>query len=396
MPRLTPLQFVALALLAPLAMLGCDIPLPPSGGSAATLPDLSAATVIEGTLADGDGLRAGDKLQDEVATVAVPPGATLAVAMDSEAFDTYLTVEIGGGQALTNDDWQGSRQRSAIVQTNSSGAVVEARILASAYAASGRGAYTVRYLVEEPAPLPEGRPLAGAASGTLTPASAQIPLLSSDAERRADVYTLTLGEGETVSVRMESGAFDTYLKVLRNGVFHARNDDFGGSRSVSQVTLTGPGAFTVLAGAFSASGEGSYTLTAGGRPSTSAPNTAPPQATPAPEATLSAAGEVIEAALTDDDAEVPLTIAEDVRKADAYEVELQAGQTLVVEMESPNFDTYLKVVRGETFVARNDDAGSTRRSEIRHTAASGGTYTVYAGTFSQSGRGAYTIRLSVE
>ena len=75
---------------------------------------------------------------------------------------------------------------------------------------------------------------------------------------------------------------------------------------------------------------------------------------------------------------------------------MRAGQTLVVEMESGSFDTYLKLVQGSTYIARNDDDGSTRRSAIRYTATNSGTYTIYAGTFTESGRGAYTLRWRVE
>ena len=408
MPRLTPRSLLALALIAPAALLGCDFPMPASGGAAPSLPlpDMAEATVIEGTLEESDGRRRETRYQDAVTTVAVPPGATLAVVMDSEAFDPFLAVGFAGDQEIINDDWQGSRQRSAVVQANTSGQTIQARILASAFAPRTGGPYTVRVLVQEPPPAPTGPPLAAGQNGTLTAETPTYPLTSGDAARRADVYGVTLAAGERLTVRMTSEAFDTYLKVLRDGAFHARNDDFGGSRGVSQITLTGPGAFTVLAGTFTASGEGAYALTASRgeapapeatAPEATAPGVAAPEAdastpaTPLPTASGAAGGRTVEGEITDGDSEVPLTIAGDARKADGYNIRLEAGQTVEVEMTSESFDTYLKLVRGEDAVARNDDAGSTRRSAFRYTASTAGQYTLFAGTFSSSGRGAYTL-----
>jgi len=175
--------------------------------------------------------------------------------------------------------------------------------------------------------------------------------------------------GQSATIRMESSSFDPYLKVLRNGQFSARNDDFGGSRSVSQVEVSGAGTYTVLAGAFSAiNNTGGYTLAV----------TAARQNTPVPNA--SGDGSTVQGTISDSDTRVALTASDALRLADAYSVSLQAGQTLIATMESSAFDTYLKLMRGGEFVARNDDAGSTSRSEIRHVASASGTYTLYAGT----------------
>ncbi|MEM6328319.1 MAG: hypothetical protein AAF791_14485 [Bacteroidota bacterium] len=399
--RLSPRQFLALALFPLIGMMACDVPLPPGGTTSATLPDLADATVRQGTLGPGDGVRLADRYQDEVATVTVSPGATLAVVLDSDAFDPYLTIEITPGQqAVTNDDWNGSRQRSAVVQTNTSSVPVTARILASSYASGATGAYTLRYLVEEPPPVPEGRTISvpGSVPGLLTSSTPRVPLTSNDAERPADAYSFQLADGQQVTVRMESSNFDTYLKVLRDGVFHARNDDFGGSRSVSQLDIRGPGTFTVLAGAFSASANtGAYSLAF-----TSSSDAPPPKADEpqtrldGPGLPLGRSGGLYNGELTDSDRDVPLTINNDRRKADVHHIELNAGDTFVVTMESQSFDTYLKMERDGQFVARNDDAGSTRRSEIRHTASVGGTYVVYAGTFASTGRGSYQLTWRIE
>lgn len=388
-------QFLALALLPLVGMMACDVPVPTGDYSStpATLPDLSAATVKTGSLTDSDGTRSNGAKADEIAKVVVAPGATLHVLMESTAFDTFLEVRVEGSeQTFTNDDWQGSRQRSFVSQRNSTGSPLSVVIMASAYGVSYRGDYTVRYMVEAPPALPTARRLSlpQTVFGTLGSSSPEAPLLTNDAARRADAYEFTLTSGQRATIRMESTAFDTYLKVLRNGAFLSRNDDFGGSRSVSQVEVSGPGTYTVLAGAFSAtSNTGAYTLavTTGGQS---------PAPTPSPTPSPSASGTTVQGTISDGDPRVALTVNDNMRLADAYSVSLQAGQTLVATMESTAFDTYLKLVRGATFAARNDDAGSTNRSEIRYTATASGTYTLYAGTFSDTGRGSYTLSWRVE
>ncbi|HIG73123.1 MAG TPA: hypothetical protein EYQ24_00660 [Bacteroidetes bacterium] len=383
-------QFLALALLPLVGMMACDVPVPTGGssGGPTELPDLSAATVRTGSLTESDGTRSNGTKADEVAKVVVAPGATLHVLMESTAFDTFLEVRVEGSeQTFTNDDWQGSRQRSFVSQRNATGAPLSAVIVASAYGASGRGDYTVRYLVEAPPVPPAARRLSlpAAVSGTLGASSPEVALLSNDATRRADAYEFTLASGQSATIRMESSSFDPYLKVLRNGQFSARNDDFGGSRSVSQVEVSGAGSYTVLAGAFSAiNNTGGYTLAV----------TAARQNTPVPNA--SGDGSTVQGTISDSDTRVALTASDALRLADAYSVSLQAGQTLIATMESSAFDTYLKLMRGGEFVARNDDAGSTSRSEIRHVASASGTYTLYAGTFMDSGRGSYTLSWRVE
>ena len=383
------------ALLAALVVLaGCDVPIP-AGATQTTEPDLTGATVATGALTDDDATREAGQRRDVVATVEVPAGGTLDVELTSDAFDPYLLVEVvGTDQVLRNDDFNGSRSRSVIVQPNPTAGPLQARIVASAYAAVGRGAYTVRYAVHEPPPPIVGTPLAaGTVRGALGPDSPQHPITMSAAERPAQPYTVTLRAGVPATFHLESDAFDPYLLLERAGTVVARNDDFGGSRAVSQITVT-PDAtaeHTLFAGGFSASASGPYTLTFTEGAATQ------PTPTPGPEpAPLGDGGaQRVEGTLTDADSEVALTTAGDLRKADAFPVRLGAGQALDAELTSDAFDTYLLLLRDGQPVARNDDAGSTRRSALRYIAPSAGAYTLYVGTFTAAGRGAYVLSYDV-
>ena len=279
--------------------------------------------------------------------------------MESETFDTYLVVEVAGSeQTFTNDDFNGSQRRSFVAQTNPTAGTMDARIVASAYGSAARGAYSVRYLVTKPpkdAQGPQRSRSPRRSAAPLRPTTPEVPLTSNDDLRAAPTPT----RSRSPQVRRPRCGWRARRSTRTsrcscNGALsQTRNDDFGGSRSVSQVSLSQPGTYTVLRGHLHrAEGTGAYTLA---DPTSTAP--AAPRLRPlAGQARWRSQGD--RPGRRDHrqrTAEVALTANDDPRKADGYEVELRAGQTLVVEMESGSFDTYLKLVRGGTFIARNDD-----------------------------------------
>jgi len=227
-------------------------------------------------------------------------------------------------------------------------------------------------------------------NGELTKQTDRVELTLANGTRPADRYTLTLERGQRATVRMESSAFDTYLKVLRNDTFHARNDDHEGSRDVSQIVLTSPETYTLLAGAFSDSdNRGRYTLSV----SSSGGEVSPPSST-----SSTPGSRTRQATLADDDSEIVLPSLDAARKVDGYssETELRTGDVLVVTMESTAFDTYLALAIGSRFVAYNDDDGSTQRSEIRYTIPEDGQYVILASSYTEDGRGPYSLTWRVE
>lgn len=81
---------------------------------------------------------------------------------------------------------------------------------------------------------------------------------------------------------------------------------------------------------------------------------------------------------------------------DEYDFRVQSGMNVSVEMRSTAFDTYLIVTGpdGEQ-VAQNDDctAGDYDLSCVEFSAEDTGKYTVIANSFSESGRGEYTVHI---
>lgn len=89
------------------------------------------------------------------------------------------------------------------------------------------------------------------------------------------------------------------------------------------------------------------------------------------------------------------TFSDDGSFYDTYTFEAEAGQAVIITLESTEFDTYLLLrdSQSET-IARNDDiSGGDRNSQIVIILPTTGTYRVFAGAYDDTQKGAY--RLSV-
>lgn len=83
---------------------------------------------------------------------------------------------------------------------------------------------------------------------------------------------------------------------------------------------------------------------------------------------------------------------------DVHTFEAEAGQAVVITMESTQFDTYLLLLNEDgQGIAQNDDASPTdRNSSIAVVLPESGTYQILANAYDATGRGAYrlTVRLT--
>jgi len=77
----------------------------------------------------------------------------------------------------------------------------------------------------------------------------------------------------------------------------------------------------------------------------------------------------------------------------SYPIRMTAGKTYVIDMESPQFDTYLRLEddKGKS-VAENDDISPTNRnSRIVITPSQDGAYSIVATSYKRRGLGTYTV-----
>jgi hypothetical protein len=81
---------------------------------------------------------------------------------------------------------------------------------------------------------------------------------------------------------------------------------------------------------------------------------------------------------------------------DEYSVVAAAGQRVIVDLRSPDFDTYIILEAPDGTQERNDDyEGDTMRSHLEMTSPEGGTFSILVTTFSAESIGEYTLQVVV-
>jgi hypothetical protein len=83
-----------------------------------------------------------------------------------------------------------------------------------------------------------------------------------------DDYTFEADQGWTITVDMQSEAFDTYLWLIGPNNTSLAQDDDGGEGTNSRITYTAPerGRYTVRANSYDGEGRGAYTVHIVARP----------------------------------------------------------------------------------------------------------------------------------
>ncbi len=182
-----------------------------------------------------------------------------------------------------------------------------------------------------------------------------------------DVYEIRVEAGRTIEVIARSDEVDTYIDAVLPGGEVISNDDYEGFNAgfMTRISRTGTMRLTVSP-LFSGSG-GGYELivvTAGD---------------PEPISV----GAVVNGRLGDKTG----------RSADLFALSGRAGQRVVIELDSDDFDAYLQAIddSGRTF--SNDDGGAEGlNSRLAYTFEGAGTLTITASSLG-GGAGAYQLRI---
>jgi len=348
---------------APLAANGGDGPAPaPAGGG---------DRVERGTLAAGDGTLSSGEYRDSY-TIRGRRGERLVAELRSTDMDPYLIVIGPDGKQEENDDYEGDQNRSLIsMELPADG---EYRVLATTYAPRTTGSYELH--------LRRGG--GEAASGSQRRESGS--LAASDRTLKSgeyvDYYTVQALPGQRLRVDMSSSAFDTYLIVKSPSEKQEENDDAEGQagHSIVDMVTAEAGTYTILATSYKKEETGAYQLTIDLGAEGAAPRDVP-------AAALTLGGSVRGRLETGD-----RTLPSSGEFSDTYLVEGRPGQTLVVQMESSDFDTYVLVRTpdGESF-DNDDDNGSSDRSRLEVPMRAGGRYRVIATSYRSGETGAYTL-----
>ena len=335
---------------------------------AATTP-ISLGQTVDGVLeASDDRTRFGDGSFADNYELTLTTAQTVTIEMGSSAFDTFLFVYDSAENPVGEDDDGGTGGNSRLELTLPAGTFI---IEATSFTPGDSGAYTLS-VSGVPAPVPAPISLGQTVNGVLEASDARTRVGDSSF---ADNYQLTLITAQTVTIEMNSSAFDTSLFVVDSSENFVGDAD-GEPNSRLELMLPA-GTFIIEALSFFRGDGGPYTLSVSG------------EAAPAPRPI--SVGQTLSGVLEVSD--VPSS-AGDGSFADNYQLTLTTAQTVTIEMNSSTFDTFLFVVdSADNLLGVDNNGGSGSNSRLVLTLRAG-TFIIEATSSSPSAGGPYTLSVS--
>jgi hypothetical protein len=299
-------------------------------------------------------------------------GSSAVIDLRSADFDTYLVVEAPSGEQFTNDDYEGSTERSLLsLDLTESG---EYTVSATSYEGGVTGAYTLDMSTDLQSAPVDMQNTGNLASGDST---------FSDGEYY-DAYTFEGQPGQSLTIDLNSDDFDTYLVLeTPDGQKEANDDADSTAHSQIVTTLSQLGTYTVYVTSYGASETGDYVVSVTQGASTSG---AGGSGRDSQALTL---GEGTSGILDTAD-----TRSTDGKYQDIYSFEGSAGQSVQVDMTG-EFDTFLSVVTPSGQTYENDDYNSdVSRSLVEFTLPESGRYRIVASTYGSDLTGSYQLSLN--
>lgn len=345
-------------------------------------------------------------------------GQRVTITMRSGAFDTFLAVGRHNGDVIeTNDDYEGSASTNSqiAIELPADGMYM---IRANSLEAAKTGEYTLTLEGGSGGPANIGKGNTGGATMTAEQVlgmpvnrsrmlqSAQQVSGSLDASDNKltddsyfEVYYVELAAGQTVTVTMRSGAFDTYLSIGSQGSAEAAesNDDMEEGNTDSRVTYTAStaGTYVIIANSLEAGKTGDFTVvaTVSGGESTGGIagdmiGAAGKGSAPASSRVLSL-GQTASSELSADDQKL-----EDNSFYELWVFQGEAGSRVTITMRSSEFDAYLTIRDTAAEALGNDDdsAGGTD-AQVTVTIPANGRIAIVANSLGEGETGRYTIQI---
>ena len=305
------------------------------------------------------------------------------IVMRSRSFDAFLAVgRMSGGNfvmSASDDDGGGGTDANAMFVAGSDGEYV---VRARGLSAEATGGYSVAVSDEgEVQPLRAQAVTPGqVTSGTLDSKDAM-----TDEGKPVDYYRFTARSGRRYAVTLLAQGFDAYLESGSgaNGVFtkERSNDDGGGGTNARLAWVAREsGEVWILARSFN-DDLGAYTLLVedlGEAP------------LPGPAVMLTRGG-AVDGTLDESDEEG------DEGRYDTYTVSGEAGQIVVIRMESTAFDPVVAIGRDQDGawheLDKDDDGGLGTNAHLEFRLPESGRYQIHARAIGRDGKGSYTIRM---
>lgn len=341
-------------------------------------------------------------------------GETLTIDLTSTEFDAYLTV-LGPGLEdwVTNDDGAGGCNSRVTVTFPEDGTY---RAIVSTVSGS-TGGFTLSSHTDPPPPtagrcVPPSTPSPEeAASVENVPTAGSVEVgasvtgtLTGEAvyrSRPAQRWTLEAREGQQLAIQQTSELMDSYLYLAGPGFDQpAYSDDVDGTlNSRICVTIPEDGTYEIISAGFGSDDTGPYRLAV----------TADPDGEICDDflvslrstfARIPMEGTALVPGVEIEDALDPATDERhptDGSLIDVYAMEVEAGEVRVVDLMSDQFDAFMFLVGpGLSDPIIDDDGGGRCNARIDFVAPASGTYRVVVNSLSDTGAGAYTLRVSTE
>ena len=187
-----------------------------------------------------------------------------------------------------------------------------------------------------------------------------------------NAYTFEGDAGQRVTIEMDSRDLNSYLILLSpEGDNIAQDDDSAGEKnSRIEVTLPTDGIYTVLANTYGSGETGDYTLAL----------------------STSGIGPIL---LKEEGSLGPSSqlLQSDGTPYQEHTFQGRQGQSITIQMESQDFDTFLILVGpDEQVIGQNDDASSgTQNSVLTVTLPVTGTYRIIANAYEPTSQGNYVV-----
>jgi hypothetical protein len=294
-------------------------------------------------------------------------GKTYVFDLKSTKFDPYLRIETAAGiQVASNDDGGMGLNAQIKFTPMFSG---NYRVIVTSFAQDVTGSFLLSYST-----------FGGGGSGGpsilwLKPGNNPGVLTHSDpfdkirTQSHRKVYQVSMSAGNTYIFDMTSAQFDTYLRLEDMFGKVVKVDDDSGQGLNARIVFPAKfsGTYRLVATSFAADKTGSFVIKMG------------VLASPV-------SGETISGALTFADP------ADMGRRFDTHVRFLQAGKKYVIRMNSPAFDTLLRLKNpAGTVVAVNDDGGVGLNAQITYVPPVSGMYRIIATSYSPGATGHYTV-----
>lgn len=300
------------------------------------LPGLGVERPVVGALGSGALIRPKEETHYVAYSVSIPAGQTYVFTLRSPDFDPVIVLrDARGFELMTGHDAPGLGRAAQVHRSSSEGEELQLLVTSERAGALGRYLLTM-HEVQSPV-LTVGE----SARGELEDGDA----LYFQDDTLLDRYYLPVRAGETYVIAMQGEGFRPAVFIEseegRRLTVSERTEDEGAARTVYDALEDG--VVYVVANGLAAEDAGPYVLTV--------------QSDEGVNMMIETAG-----LLAEGDAQ-----ARDESYYDPYPLEVVAGGTYVISMQSEDFDTFLLLVDGEgRRIASNDDASGTNSRLIFH------------------------------